>query len=192
MTKVAIWCRHINDNIIGIGPQIPWHIPSDFKRFRKMTEGCNLVAGETTYESFPNKTLPNRDIYVLTLNKDYEVSDKNRHFVVTNINDFKEFDKDLYIAGGATIYKLFMTGSAKLMPDIVVDSVYHGELNSDLEGKKIDISPCIEVLDKNYQKITQDYIQDNVYTAIYIKKGDFVEQSVLKRLLQILEECTNG
>ena len=75
MTKVAIWCRHINDNIIGIGPQIPWHIPSDFKRFRKMTEGCNLVAGETTYESFPNKTLPNRDIYVLTLNKDYEVSD---------------------------------------------------------------------------------------------------------------------
>ena len=60
MTKIAIWCRHDKDNIIGIGPQIPWHIPSDFKRFRRITNGTNIVCGQTTYESFPNRTLPNR------------------------------------------------------------------------------------------------------------------------------------
>ncbi len=192
MTKIAIWCRHKGDNLIGIGANIPWHIPSDFKRFRKMTEECTLVAGEKTYESFPGRTLPNRDIYVLTLNPKYEVSDKKRHFVVNDINEFKDVEDDLYIAGGASVYKLFMEGGNKLMPDIVVDSVYHGEPDKNLEGTRIDITPCINVLEKKYRKITEDFVQDNVHTAIYVKAGGFVDQAVLKRLLRILEECTYG
>ena len=66
MTKIAVWCRHKEDNIIGIGPNIPWHISSDFKRFRRITENACITCGQTTYESFPNRTLPNRKIYVLT------------------------------------------------------------------------------------------------------------------------------
>lgn len=187
MTKVAVWCRHQNDNIIGIGPEIPWRVSSDFKRFRRITEGQNLVAGEKTYESFPNKTLPNRKIYVLTFNENYEVSDKQNHFVVTDIKKFKEFEEDLYISGGATIYKLFMTLHEKLLPDIVVDSMYKGELNPDLSGPKIDISECIEILHKKYFKISIDYEQDNIITSIWVKKGGFVEQSVLKRIVYAIE-----
>ena len=187
MTKVAVWCRHQNDNIIGIGPHIPWHISSDFKRFKRITKGQNIIAGEKTYESFPNKTLPNRKIYVLTFNENYEVSDKQNHFVVTNINDFKEFEQDLYISGGATIYKLFMTKDEKLMPDIVVDSMYKGELNPNLEGPKIDISECIDILKNKYIKISSDYELDNITTTVWVKKGDFVEQSVLKRIICAIE-----
>ena len=188
MTKVAVWCRHKGDNIIGIGPHIPWHIMSDFKRFRRITEAQNLVAGQTTYETFPNRTLPNRKIYVLTLNSDYEVSDPANHFVVTNINDFKDFAEDLYISGGATIYKLFMTGGSKLMPDIVVDCEYQGDLPTDLEGKPVDITPCIDVMRQKYRQISADYELDNVITRVYVKKGDFVEQSVLKRIITAIEE----
>ena len=183
MTKIAIWCRHQNDNIIGIGPNIPWHIPSDFKRFRKITENQALVAGQTTYESFPNRTLPNRDIYVLTFDESYEVSDSKRHFVSTNINDFKEFEENLFIVGGASIYKAFMTGSSKLMPEVIVDSKYIGELNSELKGQPVDISPCIEVMEKKYTKITPDYEQDNVLTSIWVRKGEFIEQEVLKHII---------
>lgn len=188
MTKVAIWCRHVGDSVIGIGAQIPWHVASDFKRFRRITEGQNLVAGEKTYESFPNHTLPNRKIFVLTFNADYEVSDKNNHFVVTDIKEFKDFEEDLYVVGGASVYKAFMTLSPKLMPDIIVDSVYQGELDSSLQGEKIDIAPCVEIMHQAYRKITADYEQDNVLTALWVKKGDFVEQSVLKRILQIIEQ----
>ena len=179
MTKVAIWCRHQGDNIIGIGPNIPWHVKSDFKRFRRITEGQNLVAGETTYESFPNRTLPNRKIFVLTFNEDYEVSDKANHFVVNDINDFKGFEEDLYISGGASIYKLFMTGSSKLMPEIVVDCMYKGELDSSLEGQKVDITPSIEALHKFYRQISPDYEQDNITTTVWVRKGEFIEQAVL-------------
>ncbi len=187
MTKVAVWCRHQNDNIIGIGANIPWHISSDFKRFKRITEGQNLIAGEKTYESFPNKTLPNRKIYVLTFNENYEVSDNKNHFVVTDINKFKEFEQDLYISGGATVYKLFMTKNEKLMPDIVVDSMYKGEINQNLAGQKIDITECIDVLQKKYLKISPDYELDNIITTVWIKKGEFVEQSVLKRIIYAIE-----
>ena len=103
MTKIAVWCRHKDDNIIGIGPQIPWRISSDFKRFRRITKGQTLIAGQTTYESFPNRTLPERKIMVLTFDAGYEVSDKQNHQVVTDINYFKEAEGDFYIAGGNTL-----------------------------------------------------------------------------------------
>ena len=75
-------------------------------------------------------------VLYLTFDAGYEVSDPEHHFVVTNVNDFKDFDGDLYISGGASVYKLFMTGSAKLMPDIVVDCMYRGEVNSRLRAQK--------------------------------------------------------
>lgn len=188
MTKIAVWCRHKDDNVIGIGPNIPWRVSSDFKRFRRITEEQNIVAGEKTYESFPNRTLPNRKIFVLTFNPDYEVSDKANHFVVTDMKDFKDFDEDIYISGGASIYKAFMTASPKLMPDIIVDSVFMGELNPELKGEKVDITASIDVMKQKYFKISKDYELDNVVTSVYVKRGDFVEQSVLKRIIEAIEK----
>ncbi len=187
MTIAAIWCRHEGDNVIGIGPQIPWHISSDFKRFKRITEGSAVVCGQTTYESFPNRTLPNRQIYVLSFDANYEVSDKENHFVVTDVNALKDFEGTLYVVGGASIYKLFMTGAPKLMPDIVVDCMYKGEMNSELKGPKIDITPCIDAIGAKYRQMSQDYLEDNILTRVYVKKGDFVDQSVMKHIIEAIE-----
>lgn len=95
--------------------------------------------------------------------------------------------KDLYISGGASVYKAFMTGGEKLMPDIIVDSMYVGELNPELEGQKVDITACIDIMNKSYRKISLDYELDNVVTSVHVKKGDFVEQSVIKRIIAAIE-----
>ena len=187
MTKIAVWCRHDGDNVIGIGSQIPWRVSSDFKRFRRITDGQNLVAGEKTYESFPNRTLPNRKIFVLTFNAEYEVSDKQNHFVVTDLKAFKDFEGDLYVAGGASVYKTFMTGAEWLKPDVIVDSVYHGELNPELKGEKIDITTCINEMNAKYHCVSAPYDLDNITTAVWVKKGDFVDQAVIKRILKAIE-----
>ena len=81
-----------------------------------------------------------------------------------------------------------MTGETKLMPDVIVDSVYCGELDSKLDGPKIDITPCVEAMYKNYRKMSADYELDNVITSVWVKRGDFVEQSVLKRIIHAIEE----
>lgn len=179
MTKIAIWCRHDGDNIIGIGANIPWHISSDFKRFRRITEGQNIVCGQITYESFPNRTLPNRKIYVLTFDENYIVSAPENHFVVNNIRELKDFEEPLYICGGASIYKLFMQKQA---PEIIIDSCFHGSLDPELNGAPVDISECIAKMQKDYRRISPDYDEDDITTTIWVKKGEFVPQEVLKHI----------
>lgn len=187
MTVVAVWCRHIGDNLIGIGNQLPWHVPSDLERFRKIVEGQFVVCGRKTYESLPNRIIEGCRLFVMTSTTDYEVSDKAYHHVVSSQKMLADIEEDLYIAGGADIYHLFMTGKEKLKPHIVVDCVYQGNIAKAC-GEHICIDESMKVLEKDYRKISADYLLDDVVSSIWIKKGEFVEQSVLKRLLRILEE----
>ncbi len=170
MTKIAVWCRHTNDNIIGIGPNIPWHVSSDFKRFKRITTGHHLIAGQTTYESFPNRTLPNRFIHILTFDKNYQVSDSLHHFVHTDYHDFNQSEDDMFIVGGGSIYKLFMQ-SATSLPEIIIDSEYLPDLDSGLTGTPVDITPCINTMRLHYERIGPAHKQDDIITTVWVKKG---------------------
>jgi dihydrofolate reductase len=190
MTVVAIWCRHINDNIIGIEAEIPWCIPSDTKRFLDVVEGQTVVLGRKTYESLPNRTIEGSELYVLTSQTEYETSDAAHHHVITKQKDLGDLESDLYVAGGAEVYYLFLTGKECYKPQIVVDCVYDGKMQEPA-GEKRDISDSVAVLEKSYRPISRGYSKDNVTATIWVRKGEFVEQSVLKRLLLILETGEN-
>lgn len=61
----------MSDNrVIGIENRLPWHIPEDLKRFKKITSGHPIVMGRKTFESI-GRPLPNRTNIVVTRNKDY-------------------------------------------------------------------------------------------------------------------------
>ena len=53
------------NRVIGQGSKIPWHLPEDFKWFKKMTKGNVVVLGRKTFESL-GKPLPERINVVLT------------------------------------------------------------------------------------------------------------------------------
>ncbi len=103
MTIVAIWCRHIGDNVIGAGSGLPWKIPSDTRRFRNLTEGQIKVMGRRTYEGMPQKVLMERRVIVLDADGACEVFDKVNHIVVDDVNKLKDYAEDLYISGGASV-----------------------------------------------------------------------------------------
>ena len=54
--------------VIGKNGKIPWYIPEDLQRFRKLTLGNRVIMGRKTYESLPEKfrPLPRRENIVLT------------------------------------------------------------------------------------------------------------------------------
>lgn len=183
MTKVAVWCRHVGDNIIGIGSQIPWSVPSDVQKFVRIITGQDVVMGRKTYQSLPRQNLPADKIFIVSSNPEFEPFDKTRHFYINNLLAFKDCEEDLYIAGGAKIYEQFICGGDKLMPEVVVDCVYSGVLKPHLNGEMVSITPCIEVLNKSYSKIWGGYEKDGVITGIYIKKGAFVDQILLRSLV---------
>jgi len=185
MSIISIWCRHKDDNIITVENQIPWDVPSDLARFRRLTMEKNIVVGRKTYENFPNRTLPKRRILVLTKNHHYEVSDRNNHDTVRNIRDFKDFEDNLYIAGGASIYELFLS-KTRFMPDVIVDSVYLGNIESE-DRNVIDISASVKIMEEKYFKLLDTYLEDNVETAIWIKKSDFVDQGLVREIISLIE-----
>src|SRR6478672_4438726 len=93
------------NRVIGMGNRIPWHLPEDFKWFKKMTTGQVIVMGRKTYESI-GKPLPNRTTIVLSrspLNIDG----------VRTIADLKKLrameaelaGRDIFICGGAQVYE---------------------------------------------------------------------------------------
>lgn len=189
-TVVAMWCRHQGDNVIGVNGKLPWNEPRDAQNFRDVVSEQMVVCGRKTYENFPNRTLEGCKLFVFSKNQSYEVADAKNHFLISNqkqLEDFLEETDNLYIAGGAEIYEMFMTGKEKFKPQIIVDCVYKGKLLEE-NGDKADITACISIMEKKYRQITPYYADGNVDSAIWIKKGEFVEQSVLKRIVQIIEK----
>lgn len=184
MTVVAVWCRHEKDDIIGIGQTIPWRVESDTQRFLNIVAGQTVVLGRKTYESLPNLTIANSQLFVMSSDADYVVSDVEHHKVICNQKVLADIEEDLYVAGGAEVYDLFLKGKEKLKPQIIVDCIYSGELDG-IQGKAVAITDCVNIMQKMYRQVSPYYQKDDVVAALWVRKGEFVEQSVLKRLLTI-------
>jgi dihydrofolate reductase len=60
------------ERVIGRHNQLPWHIPDDLKRFKKITMGHPLIMGRKTFESI-GKPLPGRQNVVVSRNPGYYV-----------------------------------------------------------------------------------------------------------------------
>lgn len=93
---------------LGQNNQLLMHIPEDLKHFKKVTDGKVVVMGRKTAESLPNgKPLPNR-VNIIMTRQPYE----NGCEGFLRCNDYKKILKiaeteDVFIIGGAEIYKLF-------------------------------------------------------------------------------------
>ena len=93
------------NRVIGNAGDIPWHLPDDFKWFKKTTMGGILVMGRKTYESI-GKALPGRDTYVLSRTP-REIPGVHS-FTDLEILDHLDTNKTIWIAGGAEIYELML------------------------------------------------------------------------------------
>ncbi len=64
MELVLVVARARN-GVIGKNGALPWHLPEDLKRFKRMTVGKPVIMGRKTFESI-GKPLPGRQNIVLT------------------------------------------------------------------------------------------------------------------------------
>ncbi|MGQ4273125.1 dihydrofolate reductase [Terrihabitans sp. B22-R8] len=58
------------NRVIGNEGKMPWHVPSDLKRFRAVTWGKPMIMGRKTWESI-GRALPGRESVVVTSVQDY-------------------------------------------------------------------------------------------------------------------------
>ena len=67
---VAFVVAVAENGVIGRDGQLPWRLPSDLKRFRKLTLGKPIIMGRKTYDSI-GKPLDGRDNIVVTRQADF-------------------------------------------------------------------------------------------------------------------------
>lgn len=97
----AIAAMSLN-RVIGAGNRIPWHLPEDFKWFKRMTTGQTIVMGRKTYESI-GRPLPNRTTVVLSRSP-FEVPGVRWARDLSEIHPDQEAG-EVYICGGGQIYE---------------------------------------------------------------------------------------
>ena len=100
-TVGLIWAQS-GSGVIGRDGGIPWQLPEDQARFKRITLGHTVVMGRLTWESLPAKArpLPGRRNVVLTSQADYMADGAE---VITSI-DRALGDGDVWVIGGEQVF----------------------------------------------------------------------------------------
>jgi dihydrofolate reductase len=98
------------NNVIGKDNDLIWRLPDDFKRFKALTSGHDIIMGRKTFESLPG-ILPNRTHIIVTRNKDYKVDGCE---VESSLAEALVTRTDAFIIGGGEIYKQGMELADKI------------------------------------------------------------------------------
>lgn len=123
MINLIVACG--KDGQIGKDNKLLWHIPEDFKSFKKLTLNKIIIMGRNTFESLPGM-LQNR-IHIVISSK--ELEQKENLFVVKSLEEAIEKTKyisthkeEVWVIGGGKVYQ-------ECLEKNIIDKIYLSLVN---------------------------------------------------------------
>ncbi len=116
--RVSLIVATAGSGVIGRGGRLPWHLPADLKRFKELTMGHAIVMGRKTFESI-GRCLPGRTTIVLSRTPGFAAKGA---VVAGSFDDAMRYaadDDEVFIIGGAEIYRLALPHAARLYVTVV-------------------------------------------------------------------------
>jgi dihydrofolate reductase len=108
---------------IGYLNQLPWHIPDDLKRFRRLTLNSPIIMGRKTFESI-GKPLVLRQNLMLSSTIEHLPLGVQRVTFHECVQKFSErLSPNAYVIGGAQVYEAFLPYCSGLHITMI-DSVF--------------------------------------------------------------------
>jgi dihydrofolate reductase len=100
------------NRVIGDHDRLPWRLPEDLARFKRLTMGGTLLLGRKTYESI-GRPLPGRQTVVVSRQPGYAPEGVT---VASSIEEAleKAEREQVWIAGGAEIYRQALDRAERL------------------------------------------------------------------------------
>lgn len=102
-----------SNDVIGREGALPWHLPEDLQRFKRLTMGKSIVMGRLTYESI-GRPLPGRRNIILTRQAGFAAAGcfvaNTAESAVALANDARE----VMVIGGGAIYTLFLPRATRI------------------------------------------------------------------------------
>jgi dihydrofolate reductase len=121
---ISIIAAMSKNRVIGFKNKLPWKLPADLNRFKKITMGKPIIMGQTTFHSI-GKPLPGRINIILT--RDFNFSHKEC-FVAHSIEEalsiafrFTE-NGEVMICGGESVYRQFLPIAEKMYLTLIEEN----------------------------------------------------------------------
>jgi len=115
----------------------------DFKNFRELTEGNTVIMGRKTWESLPNKPLPNR----LNIIVSSTLENQSDAFVVNTLERAIDLSYGkIFVIGGAQLYR----EAFKYNPNLILSVWHDRSLTGDVK------------FPKGWEEILKDYKRKSV------------------------------
>ena len=113
---VSIIVAMTPDRLIGAAGRLPWYLPDDLKRFKKLTTGHAIVMGRKTFSSI-GRPLPGRRNLVVSRNPDPPKKEGIEWF--QTLDDAiaaaaAKGETECFIAGGTEIYAEALTKAHRM------------------------------------------------------------------------------
>lgn len=124
-----------DDRAIGRGGTMPWHLKGDLQYFKRVTMGCPVIMGRTTFESI-GRPLPGRTNIVLTRRPEPIPGTVCVDSMEAAYAAAGEVPR-VFVIGGASVYqaaidtmdRLFVTHIRTTIPDA---DAHFPEINTDI------------------------------------------------------------
>jgi dihydrofolate reductase len=130
--RIALVVAVAENGVIGRQGQLPWRLPTDLKRFRRVTIGKPVIMGRKTYESI-GKPLDGRDNIVVTRQPDfapqgiYVVGSLEEAVALARTLAASRGADEIAVIGGADIFR-----AALPLADRVYLTIVHGTPQGDV------------------------------------------------------------
>lgn len=139
MKKLIMIAAVGRNNELGYNNNLIWNLKKDMKFFKDTTTGHTVVMGDNTFFSLPSM-LRNRKHIVLSFNRSDFPDDV---IVLRSIDEFfklsKTIDDDIYVIGGASIYKAFINYADELILTEINDAKLADVFFPDFNKEEYDI-----------------------------------------------------
>ncbi len=116
--------------MIGRDNAIPWRIPEDVARFRKLTMGHPVIMGRRTWDSLPDRfrPLPGRRNLVVSGNNAWHADGAERAGSLEDALRVLDGEPQVFVIGGAELYAAALALADDLLltelDDVVVGDAY--------------------------------------------------------------------
>ena len=151
------------NHVIGNQNSLPWHLPDEWKNFRKVTEGKAFLMGRTSYEApdalhstYRNVILSNHGDHTDQGNTQYAPDMEHALALLSDENE-------VFVLGGASVFAQLISQAQKLFLTIV-----HAHIEGDAFFPTVSLADW-EMQSSEYHGIDEEH-EYSFSMNVYVRK----------------------